>query len=146
VAIEQSQSLRALYHDDETAWLGTMAQLAAERRVDELDLENLSAYLSDMAGRDRREVLSRLTEPMAHLLKWTYQPERRSRSWQLSILKQRRALNDLLRSDTLRNYAEECHEEAYRRAVKQAIVETGQDKATYPADCPFTLDEILADE
>ena len=37
-----------------------MARLIAERRFGELDYEHLHEFLTDMARRDRREVLSRL--------------------------------------------------------------------------------------
>ena len=50
-----------LYTRDETAWLDVMARLIAERRFGELDYEHLHEFLTDMARRDRREVLSRLT-------------------------------------------------------------------------------------
>ncbi|MBX6314645.1 MAG: DUF29 family protein [Isosphaeraceae bacterium] len=44
-----------------------------------------SEYLSDITRRDRREVESRLAVLIAHLLKWTYQPRRRTRSWRATI-------------------------------------------------------------
>jgi hypothetical protein len=37
-----------------------MADLAARRRLGEMDFAHLSEYLSDMAKRDRREVKGRL--------------------------------------------------------------------------------------
>ena len=80
-----------LYERDETAWLETMARLAADRRVEEIDLENLSEFLTPMAHRDRREVENRLEQLLKHLLKHEYQPGRRSRSWRSTIDEQRLA-------------------------------------------------------
>ena len=97
--------LVSLYHEDETAWLEVMAQLVAERRFGEFDCEHLSEYLSDMARRDRREVYSRMVVLLTHLLKWDFQPERRSGSWRGTILAQRRELRLLLESGVLRNHA-----------------------------------------
>src|SRR4051812_13018000 len=112
--VERStQPLASLYHDDETAWLESMARLVAERRFDELDHEHLHEYLLDMARRDQREVLSRLTALLAHLLKWERPPEPRPHSWRATILHQRNDLRDLLESGTLRNYAEEVLGRAY---------------------------------
>lgn len=65
-----------LYETDETAWLEQMSKLISERRYGELDYEHLSEYLLDMAKRDRREVLHRLTTLLAHLVKWGHQPAR----------------------------------------------------------------------
>src|SRR5258708_889931 len=84
--------LSALYMDDETAWLEAMAALIRRRDFARLDLDNLSEYLTDMAARDRREVRSRLVLLLSHLLKWDYQPEKRSGSWRATILNQRQEL------------------------------------------------------
>jgi hypothetical protein len=135
-----------LYEADETAWLEAMAALAAGRRLDELDCENLSEYLTDMARRDRREVVSRLVLLLAHLLKWEHQPERRSGSWRGTILTQRRELRLLLESGTLRNHAQATLADSYDEARAQAAAETGLPIATFPADCPWTLDDLAARE
>jgi hypothetical protein len=143
--IEQLKlTLPTLYHADETAWLETMARLVAEGRWEELDRDHLSEYLQDMARRDRREVLSRLTVLLAHLLKWEHQPERRSGSWQATIRSQRHELGDLLESGTLRNHAVDVLDRAYRRAVEQASLDTGKAETEFPQSCPYTLEQILA--
>jgi Domain of unknown function DUF29 len=138
-------SLSALYEQDETAWLEAMAQLVAEGRVADLDLEHLREYLTDMAKRDRREVKSRLVCLLTHLLKWEYQPEMRGRSWQATIRAQRRELEWLLESGTLRNHAEEVLAEMYEDARELAATETGLSATTFPNRCPWTVDELLAE-
>src|SRR5947208_15986102 len=95
----------SLYEHDETAWADHTARLVEERRWDEVDAENLSEYLRDMARRDRREVHSRLSVLLTHLLKWEYQADHRSNSWQGTIRLQRKELLLLLESDTLRHHA-----------------------------------------
>jgi hypothetical protein len=139
-------TMSSLYHDDETAWLEMMSRLVAERRFQELDHENLSEYLSDMAKRDKREVLSRLSTLIAHLLKWEFQPEQRTTSWQATVTLQRQELHDLLESQTLRNYAAEVLAKAYARGVRLAAAETGLEESAFPAECPMTLDAVLGDE
>src|SRR5215207_9873105 len=88
----------SLYLADETAWLEQTARHVAEGRWDEVDRENLSEYLIDMATRDRREVMSRLVVLLTHLLKWDHQGERRTGSWQATIAFQRFELQQLLES------------------------------------------------
>ncbi|MEX2213011.1 MAG: DUF29 domain-containing protein [Phycisphaeraceae bacterium] len=139
----KTQPVSSLYHDDETAWLEFMSKLISERRFDELDYDHLREYLQDMARRDKREVLSRLTILLVHLLKWEHQPALRSNSWQATILHQRQELADLLESAVLRQYAIDSLPRAYDRAVKQAVVETGLDEGTFPAACVWTMDEVL---
>src|SRR5947209_6202462 len=117
-------TLTRLYLDDETAWLESMSQLVWERRFDELDHKNLSEYLRDMARRDRREVLSRLPTLLIQRLKWDYQPRKRSRSWNLTILEQQRELEFDFESKTLLNHAQDVLAKAYRKAVASAAKET----------------------
>ena len=142
----ESLPLSVLYESDETAWLELMASHADAGRYEELDLPNLSEFLSAMAKRDRREVLSRLVVLLAHLLKWEYQPERRAGSWHATILEQRRELNYMLESGTLHEHAQTVFSEAYKSARKEAAAEAGLPRDTFPAECPWELEAILADE
>lgn len=138
--------LAELYERDETAWLEVMAALAVEGRYAEMDFANLSEYLSDMSKRDRREVFSRLVVLLAHLLKWEYQPERRTGSWRGTIREQRRELRQLLESGTLRNHAIAVLADAYAEARQQAADEAEMDVAMFPAENSWGLDFILGEQ
>ncbi len=142
----QMLPLRLLYEQDETAWLEIMSDLAAQGRSAEMDYAHLSEYLSDMAKRDRREVSSRLVALLVHLLKWQFQPAHRSGSWPGTILEQRRELRKLLESGTLHNHALAVIAETYADARKQAAAETMLPRETFPADCRWDLEGLLADE
>jgi hypothetical protein len=138
-----SDTLPALYEDDETAWLEAMAELVREGRLEDLDLPHLAEYLADMAGRDRREVESRLVVLLAHLLKWTHQPKRRSPSWRGTIIEQRQELRRHASRGVLRNHAADVLAEAYQDAIERAATETSLPSSTFPADCPYSLDQLL---
>ncbi|HMC65324.1 MAG TPA: DUF29 domain-containing protein [Gemmataceae bacterium] len=138
------ETLPSLYEADETAWLEAMAELIRERRYEELDYQNLCEYLTDMARRDRREVRSRLTTLIAHVLKWTHQPRKRTRSWRGTIVTQRQELVGELGSGVLRNHAETVLADAYADAVERAAEETGIPLKKFPAECPYRLDELLS--
>jgi len=138
----EAEPLTLLYEADETAWLEAMSELAAQRRFEEMDHVHLAEYLSDMAKRDRRGVNSRLAQLLAHLLKWYFQPERRSKSWERSIVLQRQKLRDILDSGTLRNHAAANLAEIYARAVHLAIIDTGLPPEAFPAVCPFDWPQI----
>jgi hypothetical protein len=135
----------ALYEADETAWLEATADLIRSGRLAEVDAHTLAEYLTDMAKRDRREVFSRLVVLLSHLLKWQYQPERRSGSWRGTILEQQRELRQLLESGTLRNHALAVFASAYADARKQAAAETGLARSAFPEECGWDLDSALAD-
>jgi hypothetical protein len=144
--ITESPPLAVLFEQDETAWLEAMANLAAAGRHAEMDFVNLSEYLADMAKRDRREVSSRLVTLLAHLLKWRYQPEQRTGSWQATILEQRRELRSLLESGTLHNHAVAVLADCYTDARKQAAAETGLARSLFPDTIAWDLESLLADE
>ncbi len=135
--------LNRLYTADETAWLEKSASLIGEGRYDALDYKHLEEFLWDMARRDKREVMSRLTTLLMHLLKWDYQPRKRSRSWQVTILTQRDELEDALESKTLKNHAQDVLPRAYAKAVARAAAETGQSERKFPRECPYSLEEVL---
>lgn len=141
----QTQTLTDLYERDETAWLEVMAELAAMGRVAEMDLINLSEYLTSMALRDRREVNSRLAVLLTHYLKWEFQPALRGNSWRGTIREQRRELRTICESGTLRNHAEDILDDTYADAVLQAADETGLPLETFPTKNPWDLNLLLAD-
>jgi hypothetical protein len=133
-----------LYEPDETAWLETMADLIRQRRWDELDYAHLQEYLTDMARRDRREVESRLTVLLAHVLKWVHQPDQRSKGWRARIIEQRQELSLHVARGVLRNHAEAVLPQAYLRAIERAMAETELPAESFPETCPYTLAELLS--
>jgi hypothetical protein len=133
-----------LYEADETAWLEAMSELIDQGRLDELDYEHLGEYLSDMAKRDRREVISRLIVLIKHVLKWTYQPKKRTRSWRSTIIAQQQELEDDVSGGVLRQQAQSNLALAYSRAVTRAAIETGLPTESFPAECPYTLEQLMS--
>lgn len=138
-------TLHELYEKDETAWLDAMAELATHGRAESLDLVNLAEFLNSMARRDRRAVFSRMVQLIMHLLKWQYQPDKRSGSWRASISFQRMELLFECDSGSLRNHAASNLADAYDSARAFAAKETGLESDVFPSLCPYTLDELLAD-
>lgn len=141
-----TESLAELYDADETAWLEAMAELLRDGRLSELDYTHLQEHLENMALRDRKKVESRLAILIAHVLKWTHQPEKRTASWRGTIIVQRHKLTKLLESGTLRKHAEAVLADCYADAVDMALEETKLPAATIPAECPWTLEQLLAPE
>ena len=145
MVLRTSQALAALYEADETAWLDATADLIRAGRVEQIDAGTLAEYLTDMARRDRREATSRLAVLLAHLLKWRFQPDRRSGSWRETVEVQRQELAELFESQVLRTHASGMLGKAYANAVRQAAAETGLADSTFPTTCPYSLDAILSD-
>ncbi len=66
------------YHQDYYGWTQEQANLIKTGKFSDLDIENLIEEIEDMGKTERREVTSRMAIVLLHLLKWTYQPERRA--------------------------------------------------------------------
>lgn len=132
-------------HDQDLyEWARQNAQLIREGRLDEIDAENIADELEAMSNSERRELLNRLTRLIAHLLKWQYQPGRRSQSWINTIDEQRRQIEILLEdSPSLHRLLPEILVRAYRYARKDAAKETGLSINIFPAECLFPVEQIL---
>ena len=140
-------SLTDLYMADEVAWRDTMVELIGDGQLRDLDYGHLKELLEDMSRSDRREVESRLELLLVHLLKWMYQRKKRTQSWRRTIREQGRELSrDFRSSKTLRNHAETILTETYAEAVKWAVEETKLPEDAFPAECPWTLKQLLSAE
>lgn len=134
----------AAYESDFHAWTQEQARLLREGRVAELDLRHLAEEIEGMGGSERREVRSRLTELVLHLLTWLHLPSHRTPSWRHGIRKQREALAEIFEdSASLRHVADEAFSACYRKGRLNAADETGLPLRSFPADPLFTLAQAL---
>jgi hypothetical protein len=132
------------YNKDFYAWLMKNADLLRQHKFNEVDIEHVAEELESMGKSERRELTSRLTVLLAHLLKWKFQPALRSRSWKNTILTQRIDIKELLEDSPSLHY--ELGERlaiAYEKARLSAEDETGIDKNNFPESCPFTFEQLL---
>jgi hypothetical protein len=137
-------SQQNLYDIDFYLWITTTAQLLRDRKFDELDLDNLIEEIDDMGKDKRRELKSRLVVLLMHLLKYQYQPERRSSSWRSTILEQRRQIESLLKdSPSLKPYYLEVFADVYKNAVVDASAETLLPAQTFPVESPFLPEDVI---
>jgi Domain of unknown function DUF29 len=133
------------YEQDFYAWTVEQARLLRSGELSVIDAVNLAEEIESMGRRDRRELESRLTVLLIHLLKWQMQPDQRSRSWSATMREQRRQIEKLLReSPSLRSFAADVLAQTYTEACEDADDETGPPESAFPAECPFTLDEVLS--
>ncbi|RIK33423.1 MAG: DUF29 domain-containing protein [Chloroflexi bacterium] len=136
--------VESLYDSDFYAWTQNQADLLRQGDFRRLDLDNLIEEIEDMGKSQQRQLESRLVVLIAHLLKWQFQPDKRSRSWQATIRIQRIRLHKLLRENpSLRAQLDQVIIEAYEVAVEAAWGETGLDSTVFPTTCPYTAEQIL---
>lgn len=128
----------ARYTEDVHAWAFEQAALVEARRFGEIDIINIAEELRSLGRSEYRALESALMIVLLHLLKWDHQPERRSRSWALSIAEHRDQVGDELRdSPSLKSRLGEAFESAYRKARRRAARETDLPIEHFPADCPY---------
>jgi len=138
---------RVDYDQDYHAWLLENARLLREGRLYEIDVEHIAEELQDMGNSERRAVESFLRLLMLHLLKWRHQPERRTPSWIHTIGNARYEVERRLAdSPSLRPRLPEFAAQDYPNARRSAARETGVPVATFPQDCPFTIEQLLDED
>ncbi|MEH2064557.1 MAG: DUF29 domain-containing protein [Nostoc sp.] len=138
--IIELQMLQTLYEQDYCAWVEQTAELLRSHHWDTLDLEHLIEEVVDLGKSQQRALQSALRLVLSHLLKWKYQPERRSHSWQVTII------DELLQeSPSLRRFLNDAEwiNTTYQRSRREAMVETSLSEDTFAIACPFSVDEIL---
>ena len=140
----KTQQSPSLYEQDFYQWTQQMAAILRNGRLEQLDIENIAEEIESLGRSDRRELKSRLTVLLMHLLKWHYQPEQRSNSWRATITEQRIRILDLLsESPSLVSYLKSEVDRCYSNAKALAADETGLAPTTFPQDCPYLLTEVL---
>ena len=141
---ETTVPLAELYELDFHGWCLRVAELLANGKTGELDTGHLREEIESLAGRDEREVISRMKRILQHLLKLQYQPGKRSRSWQATLANQRGELAALLeQSPSLAGVAERGVGRAYKLARRLAVIETGLPTEIFPQECEYSLQQIL---
>jgi Domain of unknown function DUF29 len=137
----------SLYEKDYYLWLKQIIQLLRDGRWSELDKENLIEELEDMAKSQKRAVKSNLTVVLWHLLKYKYQPQKRTNSWKLTIFEHRERLSeDFVDSPSLKPFFLEVFNECYSKARQKTAIETGLLIEIFPVESPFTPEETLNPE
>ncbi len=141
--------ITTLYDRDLALWIqGTIDQLKA-RNFEELDIENLIAELEGLAGRDRRELESRIATLLEHLLKRCYvKSEYDYNGWEETIERSRFEIKQLLKqSPSLKCHANnpELFEELYRYSLRILRKNTDYNRVIFPETWQFSegIDDLL---
>lgn len=133
-----------LYDRDFHAWATEQSALLRAGRLSDADIAHIAEEIDSMGRSEKRELVSRFAVLLAHLLKWRFQPERRSRSWILSIREQRRQADRVLNDNpSLRSRIGAILDEAYGDALLAAQRETDLPEEAFPAACPWSFEQAM---
>ena len=133
-----------LYETDFNLWIEQTVKQLKNGQIQDLDIENLIEEVQSMGSNDKREIKSRLIVLIMHLLKYKYQPKKKTKSWTSTIITQRNELELVLEdSPSLNLFLKEKISECYQKARKNAARETKLPLTTFPLECPFTPEQII---
>jgi hypothetical protein len=96
--------------------------------------EGLNILIDSMSRSDKRALESQLIRLMLHIIKWKIQPDKRSRSWTVSIrnaryeIKSWKKYSPALNDDFLKTIWADAFEEALEAAEAETAVSTKQIK------------------
>jgi hypothetical protein len=136
----------SLYERDFYAWTQDQAVKLRARAHNDIDWENVAEEIESVGRSDKKEIRRRLGVLVQHLLKWQFQPEMRSHSWQSTISEQRISLQVVLKdSPSLAGFPAEALEWSYALAVRKAARETRLPVSSFPIASPYSVAEILDD-
>ena len=134
----------APYDRDVYAWSQEQARLLRAGRFEEIDAVNIAEEILDVGRSEYDKLESALAVLLMHMLKWDHQPELRSRSWEATILEQRKRVERQLRDNpSLKSRRDEAVSASYELGLLRASGETDKDPAEFPEFCPYEWDEIM---
>ncbi|HJU09866.1 MAG TPA: DUF29 domain-containing protein [Candidatus Binataceae bacterium] len=146
LSVPETRAHNADFH----GWTSDQVSLIQQRQFDAVDWQNVIEELMAAARNEERALGSQFERFLLHLLKWQYQPDKRSGSWEAPIVDARRKIDKALRrSPSLKSELDETFRDAYQTARLYAGAEMGWRKARWerelPEKCPWTLDQIRSD-
>jgi hypothetical protein len=138
------------YDDDFYAWTQYQAEVLRSMRTrdNRFDREHVAEEIEDLGKSERDAVRSQVRRILEHFLKLAYSGAADPRyGWMGSTLDARAVLEDKI-SPTLRRDIEEALPRLYQRARRavELSFKGYQENASLPAECPYTVDQILADD
>lgn len=142
--------MTTLYRDDPYSWALEQAEAlraAGQTKINTpraVDWANLATEVEDMGIEQANKLRSSLKVLLMHLLKWQFQPAKRSKSWRRTIIRERGDIADHLEDNPgLAPRQRELFEQAWPRARRDAQRKTGLSERTFPRLCPYTMQDAL---
>jgi hypothetical protein len=139
-----TSTIKDLYESDYLLWLEETSKLLKVRDFTNLDLDNLIEEIESLGRSERNKLISSLRLIYQHLLKWQYQPQKRSKSWSNTISRERDNISYYIEdTPSLKNLLEDVAalNKAYQRGRQDARRETGL--TNLPQDCPYSIEQTL---
>ncbi len=141
------------YDTDFLAWTEAQADALRARDLSRIDWTNLIEEVESLGKSQRKELLSRITIILVHLLKHEHGLDRRpSAKWRTTLLTQRDDLSQLLQDNpSLMREVAGAIDQKYPMARVRALFELQEHKperssdydALFPATVPYNAEQVL---
>jgi hypothetical protein len=132
------------YESDFYAWTADQARMLRHAKPDRIDWANLAEEVESLGRSDKRGIGSDLKIVLEHLIKWKFQPEKRSDSWSDSIEEHRDRIARIVEdSPSLASTPGEVLGREYRKARRKTLPDTKLPLGKIPTACPFAIEEVL---
>ena len=140
-----------LYERDYYAWLQDQVRALRERRIEEVDWENLAEEIDGLSRSEKRGIKSHMAVLVEHLLKLQYARgifrEFNARGWRVSVRSARRHVSTLLdESPSLRPQLGEMLVDAYVDGRIEALRVRGLSEDVLPETCPWGIGQVMDDD
>ncbi|RRB04057.1 DUF29 domain-containing protein [Larkinella rosea] len=125
----------------------TIRKLIEDKEYEEA-MEGLDELYENMSNTDKRALESQLVRLMVHVLKWRYQPQKRSTSWVRTVVNARREIHKLQKyvPSLNREFIENNWQESFGDAVEEAKAEMNLSRKDKFEPAPLTWQEVFEDE
>jgi hypothetical protein len=141
--------LSGLYNEDFFEWTRRNAELLRAGHVRQSDIQHIAEEIEHLGKHDLKELHHRVRALLAHLLvgplqtpnhaHWRLAPVTVERIWLDGLIRYSPSLKTILAKELPVYYAEAAR-------LAKAMARTAPDHERFPAECPFTLDQILDPE
>ncbi len=130
------------YQTDTYAW--ALDQARRLRAGQPIDTENVAEEIECLGKQERRTLVNTMAVLISHLLRWDFEPDKRTKSWLYTIREHRnRTVGILEENPSLRSDLTELLNNAYISGRLQAAAETGMDLDSFPSDCPYGWEQLV---
>ena len=139
-----------LYERDYYAWLQDQVRALRERRIEDVDWENVAEEIEDLGKSERRGIESQLSRLAEHLLKLAYirgmSRDYDVRGWRMSVKGARFSIQKLLKeSPSLRSRLAEMLPDAYYSGRLDALRDARASEDGIPELSPWTVEQLMDD-
>lgn len=136
--------MKDLYQLDYLAWYELTLEQVKDNQLNQLDLQSLSEVLENLVRDTKRSGESYLRQIIIYLLLIEYWESEgiNRRHWATEIVNFRSELETDMTTN-LRKYLNLVKENIYQKALRYVITKTGLNKAIFPTQCPYTLEQLL---